>query len=865
MNTIDFSRIQATSFASFLPPAALPAAPAGPWMQGPEQLACAAWQSFLEGNSFPSAGSMQELLSSSGFPACGPQFQQAFHCATDVVRAHGGLPAYEELACSLPPGVEPPSRSEYYQIEGQLRSLGLSQSREAQVAVATLLGMGVGPAAIGEFLKGLAGESYVGQPGPCGQGPSGGNQTGGSSQPSAGGASQPSTGGPQPSAGCGSQPSAGGASQPGTGGCSQAPLPQDLSGLESEEGKVQQELSSAQSDVSAAQSKIAGKRTAKLNQIASGLPECDRVKFQEAQKAYTEAQARVAQLTAQQQAQQQAVAQTQSEIQVQTAKQAAARADVSTFAAEVASLNSQIGALTPSTDPKLQAAFESQKAALEGRKAAAQARLDEANRRLQEATTALAALGSRLATQQTNLETTGKSLTEQQAGVQTALAKMDALRGGKSTADDLANDPDVKAAQAELDAAQAHVSELQQRLSAVRQAITEQRVALQQQPPPSAGTLPEALVGKTGGKGSALESGVDATDGYNCWEASALYAEANEGQKVQLLKDDDGTNHAVSVSEDGNWVTFDGTHQVDPPVRLEDYLARSPERYDVFHKTDGSQVGPIAAVDLLDPARRATALEGIPAGAVFADATTDSQIYAGISITEWRNRLGSDATFQSLVATDSAGALRWLMTDPNLPGTTINERMQFILDLTNGHEGNGDHTHFALTFNDSGFQPVLQDAWKWDYSGNQVGHFLTAVDVGLTDQWWLTECSVGHEQYPDGSGFYQVVQCATGAISAAQATQLMDAIKLASDQTDLAQARAIIDAAVDNIEVNDKQGNSEQDMRLTAYGMFLGRIVGTFPDLDIQTLGHYMDAFVARPGQPTSAGMTTDPALAGTP
>jgi hypothetical protein len=489
---------------------------------------------------------------------------------------------------------------------------------------------------------------------------------------------------------------------------------------------------------------------------------------------------------------------------------------------------------------------------------------------LTEANTELERLNALKEAQSAELLTIDRELQAQQQLVAEALTELDALRNlpEGSTEQELASSSEVQAAQARVDEVQARIDALRARLAEIDNRIAQIRVQNQHEQPPSAGTLPSELIGQTGGEGSALTEGLDASDGYNCWESSATYAAANPGQQVQLLSDSDGTNHAVAVSEDGEWVTFDGTNQVDPPVRVEDYLARSRD-YQRFVRADQTSVGPVDPQVLLDPALRAQALrpggalDGVPAGELFAD--SGEQVHGGITISEWRNRLATDPAFQvfrDLQSTDSAAALRWLMTDPTLPGTTVGQRMDFILDLTND-DGSSGMTHFALGFNDSGFRPELQDGYLWGAnSHNQVGHFLTAVDIGIHENGFLMRCALGHEQYPDvstGSGtsnaFYQGIQCVAGDLNAQDLGSLSQAILDASAQTDPARAKAIIDAAVDQMYIAEGTGNSREDMRLTSYGIFLGRIVGTYPQTELSVLSGFMDAFVAQPGQPASTGL----------
>ncbi len=141
---------------------------------------------------------------------------------------------------------------------------------------------------------------------------------------------------------------------------------------------------------------------------------------------------------------------------------------------------------------------------------------------------------------------------------------------------------------------------------------------------------------------------------------------------------------------------------------------------------------------------------------------------------------------EGLWKTDSLGALVRLFSHPDLPGGTgtnatryrqshlsaAAERLEFILDLTRKRT---TPAQFGVTFNDSGFAKQFQDPWP-DSSGNQVGHFLTAVSMGYDAAYavrdWRTKLGllgadpgikslsddevalrliIGHEKYADAA------------------------------------------------------------------------------------------------------------------
>ncbi len=77
-------------------------------------------------------------------------------------------------------------------------------------------------------------------------------------------------------------------------------------------------------------------------------------------------------------------------------------------------------------------------------------------------------------------------------------------------------------------------------------------------------------------------------------------------------------------------------------------------------------------------------------------------------------------------------ALDWMIDfyrDNRMPGDTALERTKYLLDNTDG----GRYTHFLnIPTGDSGFNIKYQDSSVWPSSDNQVGHYLTAVDISIT-------------------------------------------------------------------------------------------------------------------------------------
>ena len=359
--------------------------------------------------------------------------------------------------------------------------------------------------------------------------------------------------------------------------------------------------------------------------------------------------------------------------------------------------------------------------------------------------------------------------------------------------------------------------------------------------------------------------------GENCIDKVA--AEAPDDATVHFLED--GTNedendsgHVVYETEDGrvhdprnnvvydNWDEFDEANlDAEGEARYVPFL----DEEGVPVTTDGASLREIREAPASD---RAWLVEEAGLQSIAEQSFADERQWENMTADEWRNALQNDpnfSEFQDLQFSDSGSALTYLMSDPNLPGDTARERMDWVLAVTRD-DGMSGKTHFAMNFNDSGFRPELQDGHIWPSSSNQVGHFLTAVDIAISDNHALSwNCALGHEQYGDVGGsaatgaFYAAVQCAAGGVgNRGDVHAFTDAIVQASAQDTPEGVRQVIDGMVSQIYVGDGQGNSEEDVRLTAYGALLGRIVDNFPDMPVESLGGYMDVFITEPGRPTS-------------
>jgi hypothetical protein len=230
-------------------------------------------------------------------------------------------------------------------------------------------------------------------------------------------------------------------------------------------------------------------------------------------------------------------------------------------------------------------------------------------------------------------------------------------------------------------------------------------------------------------------------------------------------------------------------------------------------------------------------------------------------------KLDADSDFRALVRTDSAAAFLKLFSDPTLPGQSAKDRLDFILWYT--HEPkDGPLLHFrsmgGATFTDSGFDPELQDGKLFsdpECSNNQVGHFLTAVDMSRVqnplNHALYEAAAIGHENLGDkvvpSSNLSHVLQFVAGvaalatgkanhfeqAVAAAKAGNregVKQAVRAAFLPGMLAADQAIDQNLPGGAEAQAhrdrfRKGNSQQDLRLTAYGYAFGELIseGKFP------------------------------------
>lgn len=221
--------------------------------------------------------------------------------------------------------------------------------------------------------------------------------------------------------------------------------------------------------------------------------------------------------------------------------------------------------------------------------------------------------------------------------------------------------------------------------------------------------------------------------------------------------------------------------------------------------------------------------------------------------------LGGD--FSARVAESALGGLTELFRRPDLPGKTAAERLDFVLWTTDTDRGPAKPawerlqllcTHFrpdspfVLQANDRGFAPDVADGVKWynpeatgfvydvytdrvNMGSPQVGHFLTAVDIGRQPAWkeaLLRPAAVGHELVGDDQGAWP--QILAGLTHGRERRLFAEAIR-AAEQGERARAHRLVEDALPDLSVSGNEpgrvGNSKQDLLNTAYGIAFGRMV----------------------------------------
>lgn len=220
-----------------------------------------------------------------------------------------------------------------------------------------------------------------------------------------------------------------------------------------------------------------------------------------------------------------------------------------------------------------------------------------------------------------------------------------------------------------------------------------------------------------------------------------------------------------------------------------------------------------------------------------------------------------DSGFRDRVASSAFDGLLELFRRQDLPGQSARERLDFVLWYTDSNRDCGDDnwtrlkqifTHFQKDSpflnqaNDRGFAADVADGSKWydpqatgylmrvnsgrvEEGSPQVGHFLTAVDIGCQNpvlNRLLRPAAVGHELVGDDQG--PVKQILRGLTHTKERALFHQAIAAAS-QGDRMEAHALVEQALPDLSVHGAEpgrvGNSKQDLLNTSYGMAFGQLV----------------------------------------
>jgi RHS repeat-associated protein len=175
----------------------------------------------------------------------------------------------------------------------------------------------------------------------------------------------------------------------------------------------------------------------------------------------------------------------------------------------------------------------------------------------------------------------------------------------------------------------------------------------------------------------------------------------------------------------------------------------------------------------------------------------------------------TSAQIQSLAdnSSTSAQALVNLFGTDQLRSSTPKSRFEEVISATTSLP----YLNFNVMFDDSGFKGKYKDPWG-EASNNQVGHFLTAANMGYNSEPGSTEeklfltLIVGHEIVGDQKGFYAQFKAGNDNPEA------IDLFLSGSDDN----FQKIIDMGKDPWA--DRRGNSIEDLRLSYAGWTFGRL-----------------------------------------
>jgi hypothetical protein len=224
-------------------------------------------------------------------------------------------------------------------------------------------------------------------------------------------------------------------------------------------------------------------------------------------------------------------------------------------------------------------------------------------------------------------------------------------------------------------------------------------------------------------------------------------------------------------------------------------------------------------------------------------------------------KLSSDVAFEERVAESGFDGVLELFEREDLPGQSAKERLDFVLWYTSckrgklggsWHQLKKEYTHFNTTTpfvrqaNDRGFAQDVRDGFKWydaeatgwtetrptgkiEMGSPQVGHFLTAVDIGhqaAPVERLLRIPALGHELIGDDQS--ETRQILEGLVSPHRLHLFNKAISAAEQQERSEAHKAVREALPELTENGDEAGrvgNSWQDLLNTSYGIAFGRKV----------------------------------------
>lgn len=211
-------------------------------------------------------------------------------------------------------------------------------------------------------------------------------------------------------------------------------------------------------------------------------------------------------------------------------------------------------------------------------------------------------------------------------------------------------------------------------------------------------------------------------------------------------------------------------------------------------------------------------------------------------------------------------------------GNELPDRLNTIL-AASADPGNGGVTHFSGIFSgvtDKGFRTAFQDPFPGK-SDNQVGHFMTAVDMGFRpgqtfalvpkfirdsvtagtpfppDETICVRLIVGHEQVADDADQAFVRQAASPSNREIVDFFRASIMVTASTNQPLGPTRA----ALSRIEVGTGQGNSFQDLQLSCFGFRFGKMIREGTITTRRDAAQWIRTNIGEPNQPLPPGPPT--------